>query len=100
MQCKLFLPRETKLAAYKISTPTLRKHVDVRKKLASLHWWLKLSFDSLAKGSAQIRQKDSGAGCAIYIVCDNIVIVVLTMGDLTLSVFCQKPNTPTECREA
>ncbi len=28
MQCKLCLPRETKLAAY-ISTSTLRKHVDV-----------------------------------------------------------------------
>ncbi len=26
------------------------------------------------------------------IVCENIVIVVLTMCDLTLSVFCQKPN--------
>ncbi len=34
-------------------------------------------------------QKDSGAGCAIS---DNIVIDVLTMCDLTLSVFCQKPN--------
>ena len=29
MQCKLCLPRETKLAAYKISTSTLRKHVEV-----------------------------------------------------------------------
>ncbi len=40
-------------------------------------------------------QKDSGAGCAIssiVIDIDNIVIVVLTMCDLTLSVFCQKPN--------
>ncbi len=55
-----------------------------------------MKLNSLAKGSAQIRQKDSGAGCAVYIICDNIVIVVLTMGDLTLSVFCQK-NTPTEC---
>ncbi len=71
MQC---LPRETKLAAYKISTSTLRKHVEVT---------LKLSFDSLAKGFAQISQIDSGAGCAIYDVCDNIVIVVLIMCDLT-----------------
>uniref|UniRef100_A0A671P4D5 Dynactin subunit 1 n=1 Tax=Sinocyclocheilus anshuiensis TaxID=1608454 RepID=A0A671P4D5_9TELE len=30
------------------------------------------------------------AGCAIYIVCDNIVIVVLTMCDLTLSSILQK----------
>ncbi len=30
MQCKLCLPRETKLAAYKISTSTLCKHVEVR----------------------------------------------------------------------
>ncbi len=30
MQCKLCLPRETKLAAYKISTSTLHKHVEVR----------------------------------------------------------------------
>ncbi len=30
MQCKLCLPRETKLAAYNISTSTLRKHVEVR----------------------------------------------------------------------
>ncbi len=53
-----------------------------------------MSFNSLAKGSAQIRQKDSGAGR----FCDNVVIV---MCDLTLSVFCQKPNkkTPTECCE-
>ncbi len=29
--------------------------------------------------------------CAIYIVCDNIVIVVLTMCDLTLSSILQKP---------
>ncbi len=30
-------------------------------------------------------------------VCDNIVIVVLTMCDLTLSIILQKPNkTPTE----
>ncbi len=30
MQCKLCLPRETKLAAYKIWTSTLHKHVEVR----------------------------------------------------------------------
>ncbi len=30
MQCKLCLPRETKLAAYKILTSTLREHVEVR----------------------------------------------------------------------
>ncbi len=41
MQYKLCVPRETKLAAYKISTSTLRKHVEVREILASLHWWLK-----------------------------------------------------------
>ncbi len=29
MQCKLCLPRETELAAYNISTSTLRKHVEV-----------------------------------------------------------------------
>ena len=79
VQCKLCLPRETKLAAYKIPTSTLRKHVEVRLILALLHWWLKWSFDSLAKGFAQISQKDSGAECAIYIICDNIIIVVLMM---------------------
>ncbi len=30
LQCKLCLPRETKLAAYNISTSTLCKHVEVR----------------------------------------------------------------------
>ncbi len=63
MQCKLCLPRETELAAYNISTSILRKHVEVI--LTSLHWWLKRSFDGLAKGFAQMSQKDSGAGCAI-----------------------------------
>ncbi len=29
MKCKLCLPRETELAAYNISTSTLRKHVEV-----------------------------------------------------------------------
>ncbi len=34
----------------------------------------------------------------IYIVCDNIVIDVLMMYNLTLSSILQKPNkTPTEC---
>ncbi len=56
MQCKLCLPRETELAAYNISTSTLHKHVEGR---------LKWSFNSLAKGSAQISQTYSGAGCAI-----------------------------------
>ncbi len=37
-------------------------------------------------------QKVSGAGCAISSAI-NIVIVVLTMCDLILSVFCQKQNT-------
>ncbi len=39
-------------------------------------------------------QKDSGVGRHKYsnVVCENIVIVVLTMCDLTLSVFCLKPN--------
>ncbi len=27
--------------------------------LASLHWWLQLSFNSLTKGFAQMSQKDS-----------------------------------------
>ncbi len=38
-------------------------------------------------------KKDSGAGRQKYsnVVCENIVIVVLTMCDLT-SVFCQKQN--------
>ncbi len=31
-------------------------------------------------------------GGAIYIVCDNIVIVVLTICNLTLSSILQKPN--------
>ncbi len=39
-------------------------------------------------------KKDSGVGRQKYsnVVCENIVIVVLTMCDLTLSVFCLKPN--------
>ncbi len=38
-------------------------------------------------------KKDSGVGRQKYsnVVCENIVIV-LTMCDLTLSVFCLKPN--------
>ncbi len=36
-----------------------------------------------------MNQNDSGAGCA-DIICDNIIIVVLTMCDLALSVFAQK----------
>ncbi len=41
-------------------------------------------------------QKDSGAGCAI--VCDNIIIVVLTMCDLTLSVFAKnQTNHSKQC---
>ncbi len=34
IQCKLCLPRETKLAAYNISTSTLRKHVEVNTYIA------------------------------------------------------------------
>ncbi len=48
-------------------------------------------------------KKDSGVGRQKYsnVVCENIVIVVLTMCDLTLSVFCLKPNKSlkTVCRE-
>ncbi len=35
MQCKLCLLRETKLAAYKISTSPFRKHVDCRGKVVN-----------------------------------------------------------------
>ncbi len=40
--CVLPRPRETKLAAYKISTSTLRKHVEVRYIITSLHWLFKM----------------------------------------------------------
>ncbi len=63
MQCKLCLPRETELTAYKYIDIALRKHVEVTYS-KYLHWWLKLSFNSLTKGFAQMSQKDSGAGCA------------------------------------
>ncbi len=37
-------------------------------------------------------------GCVIYIVNDNIIIVVLTMCNLTISSILQKPNSyVTEC---
>ncbi len=39
--------------------------------------------------------------CDIYIVCGNIVIVVLTMCNLTISSILQKPNSyVTECTHA
>ncbi len=41
-----------------------------------------MKLDSLERGFAQISQKDSGAG----LLCDNTIIVVLTMCDLTLSI--------------
>ncbi len=38
--------------------------------------------------------------CDIYIICDNIVIVVLTMYNLTLSSILQKPNQTPSLRSA
>ncbi len=63
MQCKLCLPRETELAAYKYIdiNPSQTCRGNVNTYIIALVVKTKL----LAKGFAQMSQKDSGAGCAI-----------------------------------
>ncbi len=90
MQCKLCLPRETELAAYKYIdiNPSQACGDKVNTYIVALVVKMKLwRFSKRFCTNEPKRQ-----WCRVCdIVCDNIVIVVLTMCDLT-SVFCQKPN--------
>ncbi len=65
MQCKLCLPRETELAAYKYIdiNPSQACRGKVNTCIVALV--VKIKLKGLAKGFVQMSQKDSGAGCAI-----------------------------------
>ncbi len=91
MQCKLCLPRETELAAYTYIdiNPSQACRDKVNTYIIALV--VKMKLWRFSKRFCTIEPKRQW--CRVCnIVCDNIVIVVLTMCDLTLSVFCQKPN--------
>ncbi len=65
MQCKLCLPRETELAAYKYIDINPSQTCNVRGNVNTYIIALVVKTKLLAKGFAQMSQKDSGAGCAI-----------------------------------
>ncbi len=54
--------------------------------------WLKGGKTKAKNGLNSVIYLLYNKGCAIYIVCDIIVIVVLTMCNLTISSILQNPN--------
>ncbi len=65
--------------------------------ISCLIHWLASDVIGLLHFSKSVPRKKQTQGCAIYIVRDNIVIVVLTMCNLTLSSTLQKPNKTARC---
>ncbi len=91
MQCKLCLPRETELAAYKYIDIALPQACGDKVNTYIIALVVKMKLWRFSKRFCTNEPKRQW--CRVCnIVCENIVIVVLTMCDLALSVFCQKPN--------